>query len=418
FKPIDALTPAPKRHVPRSRRVKQDGIIEGKMVRAFMLVTVSTLALVGGVGERLAYLQILQHETFHRTAEHNRIRPIPSPPERGRIVDRNGTLLASSQLSHSIFIWPLTQPQVDWPPAIERLSKLIDVPAEEITESLDRAGYRSAFPVRVSRNASPEIVTAVLENSADLPGAIVQPETVRYYPDGQLFAHVLGYTGEIPPEELAIREDYRLGDIVGKLGVEHAFESHLRGMRGAREVEVDAGGNVLRTLGDRPSRQGNTLTLTLDKRLQDVATRELGQREGAVVAIDPRDGAVRAMVSYPAYDPNIFSGRITPEKWKELQGKSFPFLNRTLRAYPPASTFKIVTTSAAIESGSFSHDTVLQTYPYVSVGSWKFWDWNQAGFGPLGFEGAMAWSSDTFFYQTALRMGADPLQEWSRRFGF
>lgn len=414
----EVLSSPPKRYVPRSRRAKQDGVIQGKMYRAFMLVSVSTLFLVGGIGVRLAYLQLLRHDTYHQSAENNRTRLIPRPPERGRIVDRNGQLLASSQLSHSIFVWPLTQPQLDWPPAIERLSRYIDVPADEITERIERAGYRSPLPVRIRRNVTPDIVTAVLERSTELPGVIVQPETVRYYPDGELFSHVLGYTGEIPPEELAIRADYRLGDIVGKLGVEEAFETHLRGEWGAQEVEVDAGGNVLQTLGDRPSRQGNTLQLTLDKRLQQVAAQGLGDRKGAVIALDPRNGAVLAMVSYPAYDPNIFSGRISPDQWKELQGKSFPFLNRTLRAYPPASTFKVVTASAAIESGTFAPGTVLQTYPFVSVGGWRFWDWNRSGFGPLGFEGALAWSSDTFFYQTALRMGANPLQEWSRRYGF
>ncbi|MEM6448412.1 MAG: penicillin-binding protein 2 [Cyanobacteria bacterium P01_D01_bin.123] len=418
LKPIEALVPPPKRHVPRSRRAKQDGMIQGKMYRAFVLVLVSTGFLIGGIGVRLAYLQVLRHDTYYQSAEYNRIRLIPRPPERGRIVDRNGTLLASSQLSHSIFIWPLTQPQLDWPPIIEQLSRYIDVPAAEITARIERAGYRSPLPVRIRRNVSPETVTAVLERSTELPGVIVQPETVRYYPHGELFAHVLGYTGEIPPEELAIQDDYRLGDIVGKLGVEEAFESHLRGKWGAQEVEVDASGNVLRTLGDRPSRQGNTLKLTLDKRLQQVAVRELGERKGAVIALDPRNGAVLAMASYPAYDPNIFSGRISPAQWKELQGKSFPFLNRTLRAYPPASTFKVVTASAAIESGSFAPTAVLPTFPFVAVGGWRFWDWNRAGFGPLGFEGAIAWSSDTFFYQTALRMGAKPLQEWSRRYGF
>ncbi|MEM9154290.1 MAG: penicillin-binding protein 2, partial [Cyanobacteria bacterium P01_F01_bin.33] len=156
LKPIEVLVPPPKRHVPRSRRAKQDGMIQGKMYRAFVLVLVSTGFLIGGIGVRLAYLQVLRHDTYYQSAEYNRIRLIPRPPERGRIVDRNGTLLASSQLSHSIFIWPLTQPQLDWPPIIEQLSRYIDVPAAEITARIERAGYRSPLPVRIRRNVSPE----------------------------------------------------------------------------------------------------------------------------------------------------------------------------------------------------------------------------------------------------------------------
>jgi penicillin-binding protein 2 len=158
--------------------------------------------------------------------------------------------------------------------------------------------------------------------------------------------------------------------------------------------------------------------LTLDLDIQRAAERALGNRKGAIVAIDPRNGAVLAMVSRPAFDPNLFSTYITDAQWQQLQSKEFPFVNRALQGYPPASTFKIVTTTAAIESGKFSPNTVLGTFPYLEVGGIQFWDWNRAGFGPLGFPGAMAWSSDTFFYQTALGMGEKPLVQWTRRYGF
>ncbi|MBD0336567.1 MAG: penicillin-binding protein 2, partial [Cyanobacteria bacterium Co-bin13] len=174
----------------------------------------------------------------------------------------------------------------------------------------------------------------------------------------------------------------------------------------------------LRILGDKPAKSGNDVQLTLDLDLQKAAEAALGERTGAIVVMDPNNGAILAMASRPTFDPNIFSTRITEDQWTQLQGKTYPFLNRALQGFPPASTFKIVTTAAALESGTFSANTVLQTFPYISVGGIQFWDWNNAGFGPLGFTGAMAMSSDTFFYQVAMRMKEKPLIEMTRRFGF
>lgn len=274
--------------------------------------------------------------------------------------------------------------------------------------------------MRVVRGISPAQITALAEHSDELQGVDVDAEAVRYYPNGDLAAHVLGYTGELTDSELEkLKGDgYRLGDVVGQMGVESAFEQLLRGEWGGQQVEVDGAGNVLRILGEKSARAGNDVQLTIDLDIQKAAEKALGNRQGAVVAIDPRNGEVLAMVSRPTFDPNLFSTRITDVQWKQLQGKDHPFVNRALQGFPPASTFKIVTTTAAIESGNFSPDTVLPTFPYVTAGGIQFWDWNRAGFGPLDFVGAMAWSSDTFFYQTAMRMGEKPLIEWTRRYGF
>ncbi|MEY3300113.1 MAG: hypothetical protein RLZZ597_3373, partial [Cyanobacteriota bacterium] len=199
---------------------------------------------------------------------------------------------------------------------------------------------------------------------------------------------------------------------------ESAFESSLRGTWGGQQVEVDSAGRIIQILGDKPSVSGRDVQLTLDAELQRAAEAALGTRRGAIVAMDPNNGAILAMASWPTYDPNIFTGPISQDQWAQLQAANHPFLNRALRAFPPASTFKIVTTAAALESGGFSPDTVLPTYPYLQVGGVRFGEWNHAGFGPLGFTGAMAWSSDTFFYQVARSMGGPPLIEMTRRFGF
>jgi penicillin-binding protein 2 len=201
------------------------------------------------------------------------------------------------------------------------------------------------------------------------------------------------------------------------MGVEQAFEKLLRGEWGGQQVEVDGAGQVLRVLGQKKAKAGKDVYLTIDLDVQKAAEAALGDHRGAIVALNPNNGAVLAMVSHPSFDPNIFSTRITPEIWKQLQGKDHPFVNRALRGFPPASTFKIITASAGMESGKFSPDTVLQTYGALTIGGVTFGEWNHAGFGPLGFVGALAMSSDTFFYQIGRGTGGEKLIEWTRKYG-
>ncbi len=392
----------------------------GKQYKSVLLMMAVTLALVGGIGSRLAYLQLVEGQYNRQLADSNRIRLMPRQPERGRILDRKGRTLAGSRLSHAVFLWPIANKEAEWKPIVQRLAKVLNIPAVTIQKRLEQVSYTSPSLVRIARGISPAQVTSLAEFSPEMRGVQVQGEAVRYYPYGDLAAHVLGYTGEMTDEELATREKdgYRLGDVSGQMGVEAAFESQLRGEWGGQQVEVDSMGRVLRVLGEKSARIGNNVSLTLDLDLQRSAETVLGDRNGAIVAIDPRNGAVLAMVSRPTFDPNLFSTHISDEQWQQLQGKSFPFVNRALQGYPPASTFKIVTTTAALESGAFSPNTVLMTRPYIEMGGIQFWDWNRQGFGLLNFTGAMAWSSDTFFYQTAIRMGGEPLIQWSKRYGF
>ncbi|MBD3881074.1 penicillin-binding protein 2 [Phormidium tenue FACHB-886] len=392
----------------------------GRQYQSLIVMLVVSIALVGGIGSRLAYLQLVQGDRNRQLADNNRIRLIPRQPERGKILDRRGRILAGSRLSYAVFLWPIANSKEQWAKILPRLANVLNVPLKNLEERLEQAGYGSPELVRLARGLSPAQVTALAEFSQELKGVQVEAEAVRNYPYGDLGAHVLGYTGEMNDEELKARQQdgYRLGDVVGQMGVEAAFERQLRGEWGGQQVEVDGAGRVLRVLGEKPAKAGNDVQLTLDLDLQRSAERALGNRKGAIVAIDPRNGAVLAMVSRPAFDPNLFSTHITDAQWQQLQSQEFPFVNRALQGYPPASTFKIVTTTAAIESGKFSADTVLSTYPYIEVGGIQFWDWNRAGFGPLGFPGALAWSSDTFFYQIALGMGDQPLIQWTRKFGF
>ncbi|KAM3105883.1 penicillin-binding protein 2 [Phormidesmis sp. 146-33] len=392
----------------------------GRRNQALILMSAVAVMVVGGLGSRIAYLQLVQGTQNRKLAENNRIRLLPKQPERGKILDRKGKILAGSRLSHSVFLWPLAKKRGEWDRTLERISQILHIPVADIQKRLASEGYNSPYRVRIARGISPQKVTALAEYAAELDGVQVDAEAVRNYPNGDLAAHVIGYTGEMSDESLERHkhENYRLGDVIGQMGIEAAREKDLRGEWGGQQVEVDGAGNVVKILGEKQTHAGKDVALTIDLDLQKAAETALGNRKGVIVALDPNNGAVLAMVSRPAFDPNLFSTRISDSQWQRLQSADHPFVNRALQGYPPASTFKIVTTAAGIESGKFSPDTVLATSASIRVGGIDFGDWNHAGFGPQGFVGALTWSSDTFFYQIGMGVGDRTLIQWTRRFGF
>lgn len=392
----------------------------GRNYQSLVVMLIVSVFLFGAMGARLSYLQLVQGERNRQLAEDNRIRLVPKQPVRGNIFDRKGKILASSRLSHSVFLWPVALKKEDWPQTRQRLSQLLNIPEEEIQKRVERAGFNSTSLIRVERGLSPAQITALAEYGGDLEGVEVDIEAVRDYPNGELAAHVLGYTGELNEKELEARkpQGYRMGDIVGQMGVEEAFEQQLRGEWGGQQVEVDGAGRVLRILGEKHAKSGKDVNLTLDLEVQKAAEAALGDRKGAIVAIDPRNGAVLAMVSRPTFDPNIFSTRVTADTWKQLQKKGTPFVNRSMRGFPPASTFKVVTQTAGMESGKYPPSTVLPTFAALRVGGVSFGEWNRAGFGPLGYGQAMAWSSNTFHGQIGKGVGGPTLIQWTRRYGF
>ncbi|HBB31521.1 MAG TPA: penicillin-binding protein 2 [Cyanobacteria bacterium UBA8803] len=392
----------------------------GRNYQSLIVMLFVSLFLLGGMGSRLAYLQLLQGKRNRELADNNRIRLVPKQPVRGNIFDRKGKVLASSRLSHSVFLWPLTLKKAEWPQTRQRLSKLLNIPEDVIQKRVERAGANSNSLLRIERGLTPAQITALQEYIHELDGVEVDIEAVRGYPNGQVGAHVLGYTGELNDEELEKRrsDGYRLGDIVGKMGVEEAYEKTLRGEWGGQQVEVDGAGRVLKILGEKDAKSGKDLQITLDLPTQKAAEAALGDQKGAIVAMNPNTGAVLAMVSRPTFDPNIFSGRITPDTWKKLQGKGNPFVNRAMRGFPPASTFKVVTQTAGMESGKFPPNTILPTFAALTVGGTAFGEWNRAGFGPLGYTQALAWSSNTFHGQIGKGVGGPTLIKWARNYGF
>ncbi|MBD2268944.1 penicillin-binding protein 2 [Anabaena sp. FACHB-1391] len=380
-----------------------------------------TLLMLSGIGARLVYLQIVQGGKHRQRAESNRVRIIPKQPERGNIFDRNGKLLASTRYPRSVYLWPMAHKKSSWSVVGPRLAQILEIPQAEIEKTLQESAVNPSSLIRIARNLNEAQVTALREYENELPGVEINTEAVRYYPYGKELAHVLGYTREITAEQLEKKkaQGYRLGDVMGQMGIEKAYEKLLRGEWGGQQIEVDGSGRPLRVLGTKQAKSGNDLHLTIDLETQIAAEKALGNRNGAIVAIDPKNGAILAMVSHPGFDPNIFSKqKLSQKDWESLQGSEHPLVNRAISAFPPASTFKIVTTTAALESGQFSPDTVLQTYGSLTIGGTRFGEWNHAGFGPLGFVGALQWSSDTFFYQIGKRVGGPTLISWTRKYGF
>ena len=379
----------------------------------------------------LLRLQVLGHEQYRRLAQENRVRLEVLRAPRGAIYDRHGELLADNHPSFNVVFRPMPAESVTRAAAhldstwLLRVSTLVEEDTAQIRERV-RFANRSGQTATLRRNAPFPMRAAIEETRAELPGIEVVIEPMRRYKYGKLAAHLLGYAGEITDAELDSLgpQGYRSGNLIGRSGVERSYEQVLRGRDGAEFVVVNAMGKRVSTLVEGPPQPpvaGHDLRLTLDLDIQlalEEAMSAVGR--GAAVAIDPRDGGVLAMVSRPAFDPNEFAAGLSFRRWAELsKGGANPLLNRAIQgAYPPGSTFKIVTMLGALRAGV--------AYPGSRFspcdGAWEFGGrvfgcWKRSGHGSLDFVGAMQHSCDTYFYQIGPRLGIDALSAAAREFG-
>jgi penicillin-binding protein 2 len=383
------------------------------------LLLLLVLALSGAMVVRLGWLQLLHGAEHRAMADENRIRLIPRDPVRGRLLDRNGRVLATNRLVYRLYLQPRLVDEARWPALRDRLATLLAIPAEQLERERRRGRERDGYRVPLAGAMTPVQVLRLREQAANLRGVDVGLDVLRSYPHGTLAAHVIGYVGSITEQEYdRLRgKGYRLADRIGRTGLEKAFESHLRGEWGGQQLEVDAAGQVQRVLGDRPARAGRDLRLTLDLPLQKAAERALdGVQKGAIVAIDPRDGAIRAIASRPVFDPNIFVEGPTSSQWSDLNRPEAPMLNRAFQAFPPASTFKVVTSVAGLESGLYGPAATIMTMGQFCYDGQCYRD--HGSFGAIGFQKALAVSSNSFYYQLGLKVGADQLFLAARRLGF
>jgi penicillin-binding protein 2 len=365
---------------------------------------------------RLAELQLIQGAYNRQRAENNRIRPVSVAANRGQILDRSGKIFAANRVSRSVYLWPKERSVKQWQETAAALSPILKMPAEEIVKKITAAGYKSALPLRISKDIDAATFVALGEQINSLPGVEIRPESNRDYPHQQLAAHLLGYVGEASLEQLKANPEYPMGMIVGQMGAEKLANETLEGVWGDRLIEVNAKGEELQDLGVKDPIPGKSVQLTLDLDMQKTAEKALGDRLGAVVAIDVKTGGVLTLASWPTFDPNIFTRKVTQKEWERLQGPEKPFLNRAVQGYPVGSTFKIVTAVAGMESGKFTPDSTLGTSSAITIGGISFHE-HSGGYGVIGFRDALAYSSNTFFYQVGMAAGPEQMSKSAKEMG-
>ncbi len=372
---------------------------------------------------RLGWLQLLHGQENRARADENRIRLLARNPVRGRILDRNGQVLVSSRLTYSLYLQPKLVNDQSWPALRARLSQLMGLPEAQLDQKRREGPGSQRFRIELASELTPQQVLRFREQSNGLKGAEVDLDVLRSYPHGSLGAHALGYTQPITEQEYKslAKKGYQIRDRIGRIGLEAAFESHLRGAWGGQMVEVNAMGEIQRILGDRPSKAGKDLHTTLDLDLQRAAEEVLKDKPGgAIVALNPANGAILALASRPTFDPNFFSKSVTTQKEYDALFSSpvKPLLSRAMSAYDPGSTWKAVTAMAGMESGKFPPNTKLVTRGCITYGGHCFPDHNGAGFGTIGYEDALRFSSNTFFYQVGVGVGSIALHNAALSLGF
>ncbi|MBM5801805.1 MAG: penicillin-binding protein 2, partial [Cyanobacteria bacterium K_DeepCast_35m_m2_023] len=373
----------------------------------------------GAMVLRLAVLQLVQGPHYRSLSDENRIRLMARNPIRGRLLDRHGQVLATNRLTYSLYIQPRDVGDQAWPALRDRLAALLGIPAGDLDRRRREGANPEGFRIALASQLKPQQVLRFREQAEALRGAEVDSDVLRSYPHRSLAAHVLGYTSGITDHEYAELQPkgYRIRDRIGRSGIEQVYESRLRGEWGGQQVEVNAAGQVQRILGDKPAKAGKDLRLTLDLALQQAADKALsGVRKGAIVAMDPQTGAIRAVASRPTFDPNLFSDGPTTQQWAQLNRPDAPLLNRAFRGFPPASTFKIVTTIAALESGLYQPSSKVLTTNSFCYAGLCYGD--HGAHGMVGFPFALAVSSNTFYYRVGLRLGPEHLFRAARRLGY
>lgn len=372
---------------------------------------------------RLAYLQIYKNLLYTTLSTKNAIDLVPVEPTRGLIYDRNGVLLAENIPVFSLDIIP--QQVTDLPKTLAALGKIISVSDSDITQFKKQLKQRRRFDeIPLKLRLTEEEVARFTENQYRFPGVIVKARLMRHYPYGESFSHVLGYVGRINTEELAQIDqiNYSASHYIGKLGIEKYYEEDLHGKVGYEEVENDASGKPIRVLKKTSGTPGKNLYLTIDSGLQFAAEKALVDHRGAIVAIQPQTGQVLAMVSEPAYDPNVFVAGISQKDYQELQqSDEKPLFDRALRGlYPLASTIKPYLALAGLESEATTPEfTIYDNGTFKLPTNSRIWhDWRRNGHGKVNLQTAITVSCDIYFYQLAYKMGIQAMDAILTQFGY
>ena len=389
-------------------------IMQGVVLLCFVLLSI-----------RLFYLQVIRHEDLLEQAENNRTAVLPTVPNRGTILDRNGVVLANNYSAYTLEIAPSRVKNLD--ATIDGLSEIIDISSRDkrrFKRMREQSKNFDSLPIR-SRLTDEEVARFSAQQFR-FPGVEIKARLFRNYPFGHLASHVVGYIGRINQKEKEQIEEsdeegnYRGTQYIGKLGVEQRYERELHGITGVQEVETSAGGRAVRRLATRPATPGQNVVLSLDIKLQKMVEDLFGDRRGALVAVDPRTGEILAFVSKPTFDPNLFVDGIDSESWKKLsESIDKPLLNRATRGtYPPGSTYKPFMALAALETGKRSASEIIIDSGSWAYGGHTFRSHGDSGLGAVDMVRSIVLSSNVYYYSLANTMGVDTIHDFMKPMGF
>ena len=410
--------------MPQPIRIK-DHERDARLVRKRVVVgAVAIVLLVCVLIARLYFLQVIQYEYHSTLSENNRVHVQPIPPTRGLIFDRNGVIIADNRPSFSLTM-TRERAGAEWRGLLDVIVEVLELSPDDrkLFEKRMRQGRRPFEPVPILFELSEEQIARIAVNQFRLPGVEVVAQLVRHYPLGEHFAHSVGYVGRINEAELKVLDpiNYSGTHHIGKTGIERFYEAELHGQVGYEEVETNARGRVSRVLKRTDPLPGKDIRLTLDVQLQKAAEAALAGRRGAVVAIDPSNGDVLAMVSQPSFNPNLFVTGIGFKAYAELRDSiDRPLFNRVLRGlYPPGSTIKPAVAVAGLDSGVVTGASRVFDPGFYQLPNYehKYRNWNRTGDGWVNMEMAIMRSNDTYFYDLAHKLGVDRLGKYLGQFG-
>jgi penicillin-binding protein 2 len=434
----------PGRFLPRDPRVDAPYRLTPQLVFRIGILGFLTLAAFAILFVRLWALQVLSGNQFLVAAQNNQLRLVSLDAPRGPIEDRLGRVLVQNTNATAVKIWPADLPKHGQYAELKRLARILEVPLADVTAQVKKYRGDPLTPVTVKEAVNESEVHYLLEHQNEFPGMRITNTYVRQYPYGRLASHILGYVGEISPDQLKSTKGYDAGDRIGQGGVEASFDKELRGRPGQSQLRVDSLGRPISAIElKEPTTPGYAVRLTLDAKLQQAAQQAIVNginraqadhkwyaRAGAIVALDPKDGAIRALASYPTYDPAVYTSRkksalaplLDPNVAKEAD---YPALDRAIAgAYPPGSTFKPVTALAAMQEHILGPYQSLPCTGSYEVAGQKFKNWNPFVNEPMTLSTALAQSCDTYFYQVGKSFydlpedRGQPLQRWAKSFGF
>jgi penicillin-binding protein 2 len=392
-----------------------------------VVIALAVLVAFGLLVARMIWLQVVRHDEYLAQAESNRTAVLPVVPNRGQIVDREGRVLATNYSAYTLEITPSKVDNLE--DTIAALGQLVAIEPRDVRRFkrlMEESRRFDSLPLRT--RLSDEEVARFTAQRYRFPGVEVKARLLRQYPNGETASHVVGYIGRINQREKELMADwpeedqanYRGTDYIGKLGVEQHYENLLHGTTGFERVETSAGGRAVRSLAATPATPGDTVVLSIDLKLQHLVETLYGERRGALVAIDPRNGEILAFVSKPTFDPNLFVDGIDVDNWRVLnESIDRPLLNRALRGtYPPGSTYKPFMALAALETGKRTASTVINDPGFWMFGNHRFRSHGDSGLGAVDLHRSIVKSSNVYYYTLANEMGVDLMHDFMKPLGF